>query len=62
MPRTRRFLPITAFALGIVAVAAAPAAQQPTFRGGSDAVRVFVTVTLDWTVDGGDAVNQQANT
>jgi Ca-activated chloride channel family protein len=44
MPRTPLFLPV-ALTFLIISIPAAPAAQQPTFRGGSDAVRVFVTVT-----------------
>jgi Ca-activated chloride channel family protein len=40
-----RFLTGTSLGLCFLAVLGAAAAQQPVFRGGGDAVRVFVTVT-----------------
>jgi len=40
----KRFLSAGVLALSLCAARAA-ATQQPTFRAGSDAVRVFVTVT-----------------
>jgi Ca-activated chloride channel homolog len=42
---TRFFFTCGLLAAGILAAAAAPATQQPTFRAGSDLVRVFATVT-----------------
>jgi len=41
----KRFLVCWTFAVCVLGVAGATARQQPTFRGGRDAVRVFVTVT-----------------
>jgi len=41
----KRFLAYGTLALSVLGVLAAAGRQQPIFRGGSDAVRVFVTVT-----------------
>jgi len=41
----KRFLKRAALSAVVFAALPAAAGQQPTFRGGSDAVRVFVTVT-----------------
>jgi len=41
---TKRFISAT-LAIGVLTLVGATAAQQPVFRGGGDAVRVFVTVT-----------------
>jgi hypothetical protein len=41
---TKRFISAT-LAFGVLTLVGATAAQQPVFRGGGDAVRVFVTVT-----------------